>query len=73
MNDTLRQVVKSLEEKGYRFSFDDDEPDDEVAAILDIVFSDCSGDFEDTCDDCHQIVTLEPARQLRQDSHRRRR
>jgi len=45
MNDTLRQVVKSLEEKGYRFGFDDDAPDDEVEATLDIVFSGCSDDF----------------------------
>jgi hypothetical protein len=73
MNETLRQIVKSLEEKGYRFSFDDNASDDEVEETLDIVFSDCSGDFEDTRDDCGHIVTFEPARRPRQDVRGRRR
>lgn len=54
MNNKLRQVVKRLEQQGYRFSFDETTPDADVEATLDIVFGDFDDDAEHACDACGQ-------------------
>jgi hypothetical protein len=45
MNRKLRQVVRRLERQGYRFSFDDDTPDEVVERTLDLVFADDDDDL----------------------------
>jgi hypothetical protein len=53
--------VQRLEQQGYRFSFDDDTPDEVVETTLDIVFSDCEADPNDVDDaGARQPVPLLP-------------
>ncbi len=62
MNEKLRQIVQRLERQGYRFSFDDDTPDEVVETTLDIVFSDYEDDSNDLGNACARPSASAPAR-----------
>ena len=65
MNRKLRQIVQRLEQQGYRFSFDEDTPDEVVETTLDIVFSECEDDFNDMGDDGPRHPVSAPATRRR--------